>query len=58
VAIAADVTDEAQLLRAFEVIDRELGPVAALVLCAVEAGPPGRSPCSTPPTWNAWSGPT
>jgi len=40
--IGADVTDEAQLVRAFEVSDRELGPVAALIHCAVEAGPPGR----------------
>jgi NAD(P)-dependent dehydrogenase (short-subunit alcohol dehydrogenase family) len=42
VAIAADVTDEAQLARAFDAIDRELGRIAALVNCAVEAGPPGR----------------
>jgi NAD(P)-dependent dehydrogenase (short-subunit alcohol dehydrogenase family) len=42
VAIAADLTDEAQVVHAFEHIGRELGPISALVNCAVEPGPPVR----------------
>jgi NAD(P)-dependent dehydrogenase (short-subunit alcohol dehydrogenase family) len=42
IAVAADIGDEHEVVRAFEVIDRELGGVAGLVNNAVEAGPLAR----------------